>query len=494
MRTFRSIRDRARLVLTLSAAGLLTLVAGSVIATATPAGAATGVTPVAGGTYRIVGAQSEKCFDVKDHSTVNGGVLQQWSCGSNSATWQQFRVVASTGGGVNLINVNSGRCLDVPNGATTPGIGVQQWGCGSGDKPNQRFTVTSPAAGVQQIRTAGGLCLTGGSSADGTPISQNTCGTGAEQRWAFQSTTAPPAGNTPDGFASLPGMGRGPTTGGAGGQTVTVTTQAALNQYVTAVEPYVIRVAATIDINPKGTELRVASNKTIVGAGTSGVIVGGGFFLGTGVHNVIIRNLTIRDTRMPDDDPGDDAYDYDAIQLDTADHIWIDHNRLTRMNDGLIDSRKDTSYLTVSWNHLVDNNKTFGIGWTSNVTSLITIHHNWFQNTNSRNPSADNIAACHLYNNYLQNITGYGHFARGLTKAVVENSYFDTVKDPYYVEAGELVQRGNIVVNSTWGDGRVKEKGSAFDPRGYYAYTLDPASAIPALLAASAGPQPNIGV
>ena len=31
---------------------------------------------------------------------------------------------------------------------------------------------------------------------------------------------------------------------------------------------------------------------------------------------------------------GDDDFDYDAIQLDTADHIWIDHNKLTRMNDG----------------------------------------------------------------------------------------------------------------------------------------------------------------
>jgi pectate lyase len=271
--------------------------------------------------------------------------------------------------------------------------------------------------------------------------------------------------DTVDGFAQG-------TTGGAGGQTVTVTTQDQLNQYVTASEPYVIRVAGTINISPKGTELRVASNKTIIGVGTSGHIVGGGFFIGTGVSNVIIRNLTIRDTLMPDDDPGDDAYDYDAIQIDTASRIWIDHNRLSRMNDGLLDSRKDTTRITVSWNHFDTNNKTFGIGWTDNVTAQMTVHHNWFQNTNSRNPSADNLANIHLYNNYLQNVTGYGHFVRGLTKAVIENSYFDTVKDPYYVEAGELVQRGNVVVNSTWGSGRVREKGSAFNPSSFYSYTL----------------------
>ena len=254
---------------------------------------------------------------------------------------------------------------------------------------------------------------------------------------------AVPWSDAADGFA------RG-TTGGAGGEVVTVTTQAQLNQYVTAADPYVVKVAGTITMSPRGTELRVASHKTIVGVGTSGHIVGGGFFLAPGVTNVIIRNLTIRDTLMPEDDPGDDSYDYDAIQIDTADRIWIDHNRLTRMNDGLLDSRKDTTRITVSWNHFADNNKTFGIGWTDRVTAQMTVHHNWFQNTRARNPSADNLAAIHLYNNYLQN-GGDGNYVRGATKAVVENSYFENTKNPYWVrDTGELVQRGNILVNSTW--------------------------------------------
>lgn len=298
--------------------------------------------------------------------------------------------------------------------------------------------------------------------------------------------------NTADGFASLPGLGRGPTTGGAAGSTVVVDTQAELNQYATAAEPYVIQVADAININPKGTELKVASNKTIIGVGTEGEIVGGGFFLGTGVHNVIIRNLTIRDTLMPEDDPDDKQFDYDAIQLDTADHIWIDHNKLTRMNDGLLDSRKDTTFLTVSWNQFFDNNKTFGIGWTENVTSQITIHHNWFKNTVQRNPSADNIANLHMYNNYMQNVTGYGNYVRGETQAVIENSYYDHVKNPYYVEEGELVQRGNIDVACTWGD-VVTEKGDAFDPSDFYDYRADPAAAVPDLLGEFSGPQPNIG-
>ncbi len=91
-------------------------------------------------------------------------------------------------------------------------------------------------------------------------------------------------------------LGQKGTYGGRDGRTVTVRTLADLEKYATAPEPYVIVVAATISMDPKGKEIKVASDKTIVGAGTSGQIVGGGFFLGRGVHNVIIRNLTIRDS------------------------------------------------------------------------------------------------------------------------------------------------------------------------------------------------------
>jgi pectate lyase len=345
------------------------------------------------------------------------------------------------------------------------------------------WSATKLRRSIIAATAAAGLVLAGLAAAVALPSANAEPPSRPRQGWS----------DTADGFASLPGLGRGPTTGGAAGETVTVDTQEELNRYLTAAEPYVIEVADTINISPKGTELRVQSNKTIIGVGTEGEIVGGGFFLGTGVNNVIIRNLTIRDTLMPEDDPDDKEYDYDAIQLDTADHIWIDHNKLTRMNDGLLDSRKDTTFLTVSWNRFFDNNKTFGIGWTSNVTSKITIHHNWFKNTVQRNPSADNIANLHMYNNYLQNASAYGNYVRGATSAVIENSYYEGTHNPYYTVAGELVQRGNITVDCTWDDDVITEQGDAFDPSDFYSYKADPASAVPALLSEFSGPQPEIG-
>ncbi|MBG0818054.1 RICIN domain-containing protein [Planomonospora sp. ID82291] len=485
-----------------AAAAVLPLTAAAVALTSAPAQAAA---PADGGTYQLSVTKSGKCLDVVAGSKDNGALLQQWGC--TDAAWQRFTLKPAGSGVYNLVNEGSGRCVDVPGGSTASGTRLQQWGCGDGTKPNQQWRLTASGSGTYQIvNVASGLCMSdqGASTASGAAIIQETCTHNTNKQWRFTPATggtpspAPtaPTGrtwpDTADGFAATGGMGVGTTTGGAAGSTVTVTTYADLVKYATAKAPYVIRVNGAITVTPKGTEIKVASGKTIVGVGTKGHIVGGGFFLGSGVNNVIIRNLTIRDTRMADDDPDDKVYDYDGIQMDGAHHVWIDHNHITRMNDGLIDSRKDTSHVTVSWNILSDNNKAFGIGWTDNVTSRLTIHHNWIRDTNQRNPSTDNVAYAHLYNNHLQNVASYGNYARGGTRMVLENSYFDKVKDPYYRDdTAQLRQSGSVVVNST---GQRETGGSAFDPRSFYSYTLDPAADVPALLRTHAGPQAGIGL
>ncbi|HSX96955.1 MAG TPA: pectinesterase family protein, partial [Streptomyces sp.] len=300
---------------------------------------------------------------------------------------------------------------------------------------------------------------------------------------------------TADGFASVNALGQNGTYGGRDGKTVTVRTLADLEKYATAAEPYVIVVAGTIDMNPVGKEIKVASDKTIVGSGTSGHLVGGGFFLGSGVHNVIIRNLTIRDSYQGT--WNDKDHDFDAIQMDGAHHVWIDHNDLRNMADGLIDSRKDTTYVTVSWNKLSQNNKTFGIGWTTNTTADLTIHHNWFRETEQRNPSTDNVAHAHLYNNFLEDVSGtdiassYGNHARGNTRMVLENSYFQGMRNPVTKDAtAALVQRGNVFSGTS---GRNESGGTAFDPKTFYGYTLDQAADVPALLKSGAGPRSSVG-
>ncbi|GHD25691.1 hypothetical protein GCM10010313_63750 [Streptomyces violarus] len=297
----------------------------------------------------------------------------------------------------------------------------------------------------------------------------------------------------PHGFASLAGG----TSGGAGGKVVTVTDQAALAKYAAAEEPYVIRVKGALEMDPFGTEIPVASDKTIIGVSDTAEIVHGGFTLDPGTHNVIIRNLTIRDTAIEGNWDCKDT-DYDGIRLDTAHHVWIDHIRFSRICDGQLDIRKDSEYVTVSYNQFTNNNKTFGIGWTPNVKTQITVDHNWFTGTKQRNPSADNCAYAHLYNNYLSSqlsdgdpVWTYGNWSRGRTKMVIENSFYDGVQHPYQADAtAELVQRGSILRKTT---GRHDAWGTAFDPREFYAYRLDPAAAVPALVKRFSGPQKRIG-
>jgi pectate lyase len=218
---------------------------------------------------------------------------------------------------------------------------------------------------------------------------------------------------------------RGGTTGGGTTAPTTVRTQAELRTCATATGPRVCRVQGTLTFNPFE-EIRVASDKTIIGAGTNAEIVMGGFFLASGIHNVIIRNLTIRDSYIE----GSTTTAATTAAIATASR-WTPPTTSgsitctsSHLGDGMIDSRKDTTYLTVSWNILENHNKAFGIGWTDNVTAQMTIHHNWIHDTTQRNPSTDNVLRAHLFNNLLENCTSYGNYARGATNMVLQNSTF----------------------------------------------------------------------
>ena len=292
------------------------------------------------------------------------------------------------------------------------------------------------------------------------------------------------------GFATL----EGGTTGGGTATPTVVRSQAELRTCATATGPRVCRVQGTLTFNPFE-EIRVASDKTIIGAGTNAEIVMGGFFLAEGIHNVIIRNLTIRDSYIDGqyDTGGDNGGDRDGVQMDTANHVWIDHVHFSHLGDGMIDSRKDTSFLTVSWNVFENHNKTFGIGWTDNVTAQMTIHHNWIHDTTQRNPSTDNVLRAHLFNNLLENCSSYGNYSRGATNMVLQNSTFSGVNDPHYYDTGTLVATGNVYRNSPGMRTSTGTTFSFFDPGTFYSYRLDSAADAEAIVRRCAGPRAELG-
>ena len=306
---------------------------------------------------------------------------------------------------------------------------------------------------------------------------------------SLEQETGPLWKGTPDGFASLPGHGLPGTTGGQAGKIVTATTIAQLQEFASAPEPLVILIDGSLRADAY-VKIPVAANKSFIGAGAGAEVVNAGFKL-INVSNVIFRNFTVRDSYIPGDWDGKRPdNDRDGIQLDTSHHVWVDHMKIQRMGDGLIDTRKDSDFLTYSWNVFADNNKALGVGWSANAVTRMTIHHNWIRNTTQRNFSLDNTAAAHVYNNYLQDIGQYGMMGRNAAKVVLEGNYFTAVQDPIVAKdpGTEVVNRDNIF-NST--RGRKDNVGSAFDPAAFYPYQEDDAARIPDLVSAGAGPRTN---
>jgi len=123
-----------------------------------------------------------------------------------------------------------------------------------------------------------------------------------------QPTSPPPPGtcNTsgaPTGFASVNAWGQNGTTGGAGGPKIEVDTAGELISAIGQAGPLQICVRGMITL-PAGMH-DVASDKTIVGIGSTSGVTGGGFNIGlpisdvtsppaNAVHNVIVRNLVFR--------------------------------------------------------------------------------------------------------------------------------------------------------------------------------------------------------
>lgn len=310
-----------------------------------------------------------------------------------------------------------------------------------------------------------------------------------------QSSTESPSSHgalwkqRPDGFASLPGNGLEGTTGGQAGRHVSVSSLDELKAYAAAEEPLVIFLKGTIAAQDY-VKIPVTSNKSFIGMGAGVELVNAGFKL-ISVSNVIFRNFTVRDSYIPGDWDGKRPdNDRDGIQLDTSHHVWVDHMKVERMGDGMIDTRKDSDYLTYSWNVFADNNKALGVGWTSNAVTKMTIHHNWIRNTVQRNFSLDNTAAAHVYNNYLQDIGQYGMMGRNSAKVVLEGNYFTAVPDPVLAKdpATQIVNRDNIFDSTR---GRQDNVGSAFEPTQFYAYAKDDAAKVPALVTSGAGPREN---
>ena len=300
--------------------------------------------------------------------------------------------------------------------------------------------------------------------------------------------TPTPSGGTAGlvGFAAISGNGHGPTTGGAGGPTVTVTSLAQLQTEAANTGPEIIRVNGLFTGSG---EVSVASNKSIIGVGSGSGLVGIGLKVKNG-FNVIIRNMNISKVTAA-------SGDGDAIHIETSDHIWVDHNNLfSDMNngkdfyDGLVDITHAGDFVTVSWNTIHDHFKVSLVGHSDSNGSedtghlRVTYHHNLFQNFDARTPSL-RFGTGHVFNNFFSN-GSTGVHSRDGAQMLVQNNVFRSVTTPIETTNdspdGFVNQSGN---DFGGGINQITQTGTFTSPP--YSFSLDATSSVQSIVASGAG-------
>ena len=332
--------------------------------------------------------------------------------------------------------------------------------------------------------------------AGGGPSSPST-GPSVSPSVSPSTSPAPPVdcANPPRviGFASVNALGQNGTTGGCGGPTVTVSTATDLLAAIARPGQLIIQVNGMITL--PGPMHDVTSDKTIVGLGASSGFTGGGLNIGlpvddavtsppaNAVHNVIIRNLVF--TGATDDSINVQMFSH---------HVWIDHNDLSNGFDGLVDIKRGSSYVTVSWNHTHHHTKNMLLGHddgngAQDVGRLkVTYHHNFFDQTPQRNPRVRFGEPVHVFNNYYLHNTDIGVACQANAGCVVEGNVFENTEEAYAIDyagpRGRMVARNNVFIGESAG-GTVG--GTVQEPGTYYQYTVDNPNDVRALVTAGAG-------
>ncbi|MEV7989771.1 RICIN domain-containing protein [Micromonospora sp. NPDC085948] len=161
---------------------MITTLVGAAAAVLVGAPPATAASIDTNASYVLVNRYSGKVLDVRDTSTADGAVLQQWS--RNDGAWQQFQFVSSGGGYYRLKARHSGKVVDLWEWNTADGAEYRQWSDVNGT--NQQFQVLDSDGGHVRLinrHSAKALEVWERSTVDGGRISQYADVNGPNQQW-----------------------------------------------------------------------------------------------------------------------------------------------------------------------------------------------------------------------------------------------------------------------------------------------------------------------
>ncbi|KAJ1954454.1 hypothetical protein EC988_002424 [Linderina pennispora] len=282
------------------------------------------------------------------------------------------------------------------------------------------------------------------------------------------------------------------------------------------------RTSATVKYDAAGTTpLLVGSNKSIIGVGSAGKLLGKGLILKGGQNNVVIQNIQISDIN------DGIIWGGDAIQMDGASNVVIDHNHFARIGRQMIVTGFSAAKFISITNNYFDGRRTrssfcdgshYWLWLFLGADDKITVANNYVYHTSGRGPHTGGLKngtiRLHMVNNYFDTLTGEGAIDGMTTTSftLAEGNYFKNVtypvysykSDPGYVFAPFVGAQTSAWSNCQTYIGRAcvpnnQSSGStAYRPlhiealtplTAYRKFLMTPvvASAVPALVAASAG-------
>lgn len=293
------------------------------------------------------------------------------------------------------------------------------------------------------------------------------------------------------------------TTGGAGGDEVTVTNGVDLQNAINdATGPRIIYIDGTINVaNSTGLskiDIKDVSDISIIG-------LQGALFDGIGLKiwrasNIIIQNVTVRYVLTGDKD---------GLNIEgPSNNIWVDHCEFYNEYEGvdkdyydaLLDLKRDVDHVTISWNYFHDSWKCSlsGSSETDTYNRTVTYHHNFYENINSRLPLFRSGEG-HMFNNYYKDIHSTTINSRIDACVKVENNYFLNAQNPYVSAYSDVVGygdvSGNILENSPFVYASdVFELGACTANIPYdYSNNLNCAENVPSIVSQYAGVDKTIG-
>ncbi|KAJ5587596.1 CAZyme family PL1 [Penicillium hispanicum] len=187
--------------------------------------------------------------------------------------------------------------------------------------------------------------------------------------------------------------------------------QVAINQddWCTNYEPDAPSVSVEYD-NAGILGITVASDKTILGEGSAGVIKGKGLRIVSGASNIIIQNIAITDINPKY------VWGGDAITIDDSDLVWIDHVTTARIGRQHIVLGTEASKRVTISNSYIDGVSDYSATcdgyhyWAlyfDGSNDLITLKGNYIYHTSGRSPKVQDNTLLHAVNNYWYDNSGH---------------------------------------------------------------------------------------